>query len=166
MKRGVVLILSAFVFISCKSQKNILSAKKSEEAKPKAVTDNQVLKKYPAAVDYIERFKEVAVQEMNKYGIPASITLAQGLLESGNGNSSLARESNNHFGIKCADWKGKKTYKDDDAENELIALLEKHCGEEIAGYAANYWSIPKKAADRYEAGTWLNKLLATARLNC
>ena len=68
-----------------------------------------------ATLDYIERYKDIAMREMQEYKIPASITLAQGILESGNGNSELAKKSNNHFGIKChKDWKGKRTYHDDD----------------------------------------------------
>ena len=60
---------------------------------------------------------------MNSSGIPASITLAQGILESGNGNSSLAREANNHFGIKCtADWKGKSILKDDDQKDDCFRV--------------------------------------------
>lgn len=69
---------------------------------------------------YIENWKDVAIENMEKFGIPASITLAQGILESGDGNSSLARDANNHFGIKCHGWKGKKVYKDDDAKNECF----------------------------------------------
>ena len=58
---------------------------------------------------YFDRFKDMAIQEMNHSGVPASITLAQGALESGDGNSRLARQGNNHFGIKChQDWNGKK----------------------------------------------------------
>ena len=69
---------------------------------------------------YIEKWKNVAIENMEKFGIPASITLAQGILESGDGNSMLAREANNHFGIKCHGWKGKKVYKDDDKKNECF----------------------------------------------
>ena len=59
--------------------------------------------------EYFETYQEMAVHEMQRSGVPASITLAQGALESGDGNSSLAREANNHFGIKCHnDWTGKK----------------------------------------------------------
>lgn len=73
------------------------------------------------AEEYIGMWKEVAVRKMKEHGIPASITLAQGLLESGNGNSKLAREGNNHFGIKCTpDWTGGKTYHDDDAKGECF----------------------------------------------
>jgi hypothetical protein len=71
--------------------------------------------------DYISRFKEEAVKEMHIYGIPASITLAQGILESGDGNSPLAREANNHFGIKChKGWAGASYIQDDDAKNECF----------------------------------------------
>ena len=71
--------------------------------------------------EYIERYKSIAIEHMEYYGIPASITLAQGMLESGNGNSTLARESNNHFGIKChSDWQGEVVYHDDDAPGECF----------------------------------------------
>lgn len=76
-----------------------------------------------ATLDYIERYKDIAMREMQEYKIPASITLAQGILESGNGNSELAKKSNNHFGIKChKDWKGKRTYHDDDAKGECFRV--------------------------------------------
>ena len=71
--------------------------------------------------DYIKKYRELAVEEMKKYHIPASITLAQGLLESGAGQSTLARKSNNHFGIKCGgDWTGKTVSHDDDARGECF----------------------------------------------
>lgn len=74
---------------------------------------------------YIAQWSEIAVREMVQHGIPASITLAQGILESGNGNSDLARISNNHFGIKChGSWTGRKTYHDDDAEGECFRAYE------------------------------------------
>src|ERR1700744_500588 len=75
---------------------------------------------------YISRYKDIAVKEMNQYGIPASITLAQGLYESGSGNSELARFANNHFGIKCtSDWKGKGYYKDDDEHNDCFRVYDR-----------------------------------------
>lgn len=71
--------------------------------------------------EYIDTWKEVAVQQMLEQGIPASITMAQGILESGYGNSTLAVKANNHFGIKChSDWKGKKVYHDDDKKGECF----------------------------------------------
>jgi LysM repeat protein len=70
---------------------------------------------------YIERYSEIAVAEMYRSGVPASITLAQGLLESGYGRSELAVKSNNHFGIKCHNgWQGGKVYHDDDAKGECF----------------------------------------------
>jgi LysM repeat protein len=70
---------------------------------------------------YIETYADWAVAEMERSGIPASITLGQGILESGSGNSRLAREANNHFGIKChSDWDGDKIYHDDDASQECF----------------------------------------------
>lgn len=72
-------------------------------------------------LDYIEQYKAIAVQEMIDYKIPASITMAQGILESGAGNSELAKQSNNHFGIKChTDWTGEKVYYDDDEKGECF----------------------------------------------
>tara|TARA_B100000900_G_scaffold410039_1_gene427018 strand:- start:12959 stop:13825 length:867 start_codon:yes stop_codon:yes gene_type:complete len=71
--------------------------------------------------EYIFKYKDLAVAEMNQYGIPASITLSQGVLESGNGNSELARKAKNHFGIKChSSWEGKKVYHDDDEAQECF----------------------------------------------
>lgn len=91
------------LLVSCLLLTQLLSAQKQ--------TTNQ----------YIEKYNKIAVKEMNRVGIPASITLAQGILESGNGNSSLARKANNHFGIKChKDWKGESMYHDDDRPNECF----------------------------------------------
>lgn len=77
-------------------------------------------KKSPQDI-YIERYSELAIEEMYRSGVPASITLAQGLLESGYGLSELAVKANNHFGIKCHNtWTGKKAYHDDDAKGECF----------------------------------------------
>jgi hypothetical protein len=73
------------------------------------------------AQDYINAYKDIAVSEMKRTGIPASITLAQGMVESDFGRSSLAREANNHFGIKChEDWVGPYITKDDDSKDECF----------------------------------------------
>lgn len=75
--------------------------------------------------DYIDKYYAIAVRKMVEYKIPASITLAQGILESGNGNSKLAQNANNHFGIKChAGWTGKGYYMDDDTENECFRVYK------------------------------------------
>ena len=72
--------------------------------------------------DYISTYASLAMREMSRVGIPASITLAQGCLESDNGNSRLAVVANNHFGIKCHEWDGKKIYHDDDHRNECFRV--------------------------------------------
>lgn len=73
---------------------------------------------------YIARYAAIAVSEMYRTGVPASITLAQGLLESRYGLSSLAADGNNHFGIKCHDWTGKKQYADDDKKGECFRVYD------------------------------------------
>jgi len=99
MKQGIIsLLLFCFVVTELNAQK----AKMNRE-------------------DYIEAFSDLAIKEMERSGIPASITLAQGMLESDNGNSRLAVEANNHFGIKCHNgWNGKKIYHDDDHRKECF----------------------------------------------
>lgn len=76
---------------------------------------------FSARKAYIDEYSYIAISQMHTHKIPASITLAQGILESGAGHSFLARSSNNHFGIKCgSQWKGKTSYHDDDKKNECF----------------------------------------------
>jgi LysM repeat protein len=75
-------------------------------------------------VAYIDKYKDIAIEQMKKYRIPASITLAQALLESGAGRSELARNSNNHFGIKCHSWEGGRIYHDDDEAGECFRVYK------------------------------------------
>lgn len=88
------------------------------------LSGNLLMAQYPERMtrhEYFETYKEIAISEMERSGVPASITLAQGALESGDGNSRLARSGNNHFGIKCHnDWTGKKIFEDDDSKNECF----------------------------------------------
>ena len=78
-------------------------------------------RKIPSYEKYIKTYSALAVEQQRQYRIPASITLAQGLLESGAGQSDLARRSNNHFGIKChSDWRGGRVYHDDDLRGECF----------------------------------------------
>lgn len=88
-------------------------------------------------LDYVDQYSTIAVQEMDRTGIPASITLAQGIIESRYGQSGLAKNSNNHFGIKCkGDWTGGKYYhKDDDYVN---GKLVKSCFRTYKDPAASY----------------------------
>ena len=122
----IYLILFGVVVSSCATRKTSQSKStaKTSNSKPaeKTISGNTLINRYTAE-NYIERFKDIAVREMNSNGIPASITLAQGILESGNGNSSLAREANNHFGIKCtSEWKGKTILKDDDQKDDCFRV--------------------------------------------
>lgn len=86
---------------------------------------------------YIDKYKDLAVSEMLKYNIPASITLAQGLLESGAGMSELTRKGNNHFGIKCHDWLGATTYHDDDENRNVLERIVTHT--KVMRIIANSW---------------------------
>lgn len=91
-------------------------------------------------LEYINTYKGIAVEEMIKYKIPASITLAQGLLESGAGRSKLATRSHNHFGIKCgSSWRGKTVRHDDDARNECFRAYKnpKDSYEDHSKFLAN-----------------------------
>ncbi|TDQ09510.1 glucosaminidase domain-containing protein [Pedobacter metabolipauper] len=115
------LSIAVLFFSACKSRQYSRNNKQIEKAATKSNPDY----KSRTTLTYIEEFKAVAIQEMNTYGIPASITLAQGILESGSGNSSLARFANNHFGIKCtSDWKGKGYYKDDDKADDCFRVYK------------------------------------------
>ena len=73
---------------------------------------------------YVDQYKDLAIEQMLRYNIPASITLAQGLFESAAGRSELTRSGNNHFGIKCHGWTGRRTYHDDDARGECFRAYD------------------------------------------
>lgn len=122
MKKNLIFLAIAIAFFSsCKSRQYSRNNKQIEKAANK---ENPNFTAY-TTLSYIETFKGVAIEEMNKYGIPASITLAQGISESGSGNSTLAKYANNHFGIKCtSDWKGKAYYKDDDQSNDCFRVYK------------------------------------------
>ena len=122
MKKTTILFAVAIIFLSsCKSRQYSRNNKQIEK---QATKNNPNFTNY-TTLAYIDAFKAVAIEEMNAYGIPASITLAQGISESGSGNSSLAKYANNHFGIKCtSDWKGKAYYKDDDKNNDCFRVYK------------------------------------------
>jgi flagellum-specific peptidoglycan hydrolase FlgJ len=83
------------------------------------------LKAQPSVNLYIETWRNECILQMEKYGIPASITMAQGILESASGTSDLAIQAKNHFGIKCHnDWDGKKFFKDDDKKDECFRVYD------------------------------------------
>ncbi len=132
MKLDRVLLFCFIVFtvISCGSKKKVVTTKervqKEEPVKP-SIADNpsepstEQPNSYIYTIEeYIKEFAPIAQEEMRLYRIPASITLAQGILESGGGKGDLTRRANNHFGIKCHDWKGEKVYHDDDERGECF----------------------------------------------
>ena len=95
--------------------------------------------------EYIETYKDIAMREMREHKIPASITLAQGIIESGAGNSALAREAKNHFGIKChKEWKGKTYTMDDDEKNECFRVY-KNAEESFRDHSEFLTSRPRYA---------------------
>ena len=98
---------------------NKLPSVRQQQHVKKLEKGNKSLNKH--TLQYVKKYAPLAVLEMHKYNIPASVTLAQGILESGNGRSQLASKSNNHFGIKChTGWKGAKVYHDDDEKGECF----------------------------------------------
>ncbi len=100
-------------------KKEVIKTSKKVKTTPKPELVSNKEKIY----NYIEKFGPIARDEMKAFGVPASITLAQGILESGMGYGRLALKGNNHFGIKChSDWKGKRIYHDDDLKGECFRV--------------------------------------------
>ncbi len=136
MKLKYVLVLGMFIVlvVSCKSKKRVTQKtrraqeevviiQKEKRREIPAVKGNLAIKN--ATVAYIKKYKDVAMEEMRVFKIPASITLAQGILESSSGKSELTRRSNNHFGIKChKGWKGNRVYHDDDKKGECFRVYK------------------------------------------
>ncbi|MFC4633889.1 glucosaminidase domain-containing protein [Dokdonia ponticola] len=133
IRRIVFIFLLGCVLASCGSSKRTTTRKttpkkeRNERVTPRPTTETPkeeeiVVNPVPktGVEGYIEAYAGIAQEEMRQYGIPASITLAQGILESGAGNGELVQKANNHFGIKCHDWKGAKVYHDDDEKGECF----------------------------------------------
>jgi len=127
--------LSLLLLISCGSSRVVTSKKEGNKApQPKKVitttktvinSNQPVVNTAPKTITntvekYIYQYKNIAQFEMQQHGVPASITLAQGILESGAGSGDLTQRANNHFGIKCHNWKGEKVYHDDDKKQECF----------------------------------------------
>lgn len=133
MARGIIVIMASFFLVSCASKKVVYNsttkrtAKKIEKKSPKKAA--QKLEELDARTRmkvYVLQYADLAQKEMSKFGIPASITLAQGLLESQAGIGELAAKSNNHFGIKChKGWRGPRVTHDDDAKGECFRKYKK-----------------------------------------
>jgi flagellum-specific peptidoglycan hydrolase FlgJ len=135
MKKIVMLCFLAGFILSCGSKKIAVTKKTAKKQSTEHVVIrnetrngtgqveemvNGVEVKISSTDDYIAAFKPIAQEEMRLYGIPASITIAQGILESNSGKGRLSVEANNHFGIKCHEWTGDKIYHDDDASQECF----------------------------------------------
>lgn len=137
----VLLLITTLSFSGCKSKKKVVSSKKdprTEKVIPVPKTpeplqtvtfeDTTPLVEPPrnatyaeVVAIYIDNYSGIAMEEMTKYGIPASITIAQGILESGAGRGDLSIKANNHFGIKChKEWTGDRVYHDDDELQECF----------------------------------------------
>lgn len=135
-----LLFICSLLFIGCKSKKKAVSTSKNKNVRtekvqvkkpvetPKEVSSKTEIKPTPKNASYVEivgiyinNYSGIAKKEMVQYGIPASITLAQGILESGAGRADLSKKSNNHFGIKChKGWTGERVYHDDDELQECF----------------------------------------------
>lgn len=134
-----ILLICAVCFTSCKSKKTTTHHRKKHRTervvhKQKPVKNNNTAAAEPETVvvplnvpysnrvaNYINEFRGIAMEEMLQYGIPASITLSQGILESGAGAGELTLKAKNHFGIKChTGWEGDKVYHDDDERGECF----------------------------------------------
>lgn len=143
MRKIIVLLGIAMVLISCGGSKKAVISRtkktptkrttvlKAESDTKKVIPEKKSVSKTPSkrtaplsyqqrVQQYIDNFSEIAMSEMKTYGIPASITLAQGILESGAGNGELTRRAKNHFGIKCHKWTGDRVYHDDDRSQECF----------------------------------------------
>ena len=140
-KKAIKLIfICSLLLLSCKSKKKLATSSNKElskveriQKKPKIESSKVIINEtkikpipknasYTEVVSiYIDNYSEIAKEEMVQYGIPASITLAQGILESGAGRSALSKKSNNHFGIKChKGWTGQRVFHDDDELQECF----------------------------------------------
>ena len=136
LKYVFITLLTISLLASCKSKKTVSTYKyppKKETVKPEVnvveeevvITEEVKIPTINSTEEYILVFKDIAMVEMREYNIPASITLAQGILESASGNSKLTLRSNNHFGIKChKGWEGDSTLHDDDEDDECFRVYK------------------------------------------
>jgi flagellum-specific peptidoglycan hydrolase FlgJ len=133
MKKIALVFIIGLLIFGCGSRKSAIENKpetntetieKPDKVEAVVVEEVDVSKTNSPVINsttsYISTYKDIAMEEMRSYNIPASITLAQGILESGSGKGRLAVKANNHFGIKCHDWNGDKIYHDDDRSQECF----------------------------------------------
>lgn len=177
MKRILLILILCLTIVSCGSKKRIITKKKNEpqrtervvvktkvddsktqgETPSEIVVNPEVRKTYANSTEeYIANYSKIAQVEMRRYKIPASITLAQGILESASGQGRLAQEGNNHFGIKCHDWTGDKIYHDDDRTQECFRKY-KHAEESFEDHSVflanrtRYAGLFRHDEDDYES---------------
>lgn len=135
MKKLILLVCIALIMLSCGSKRKVVTKKRNSKQNTEVVAKPRQPSETPKATEnpnvkpssnlsatelYIQNYSAIAMDEMRSSKIPASITLAQGILESGAGKGRLSVEANNHFGIKCHGWKGEKIYHDDDKSQECF----------------------------------------------
>jgi flagellum-specific peptidoglycan hydrolase FlgJ len=137
MKKIFIVVFMMLLVFSCGTKKSVASKSSRHKPKTERVSRQSSSEKTEVIIApertrtasefsgtpteiYIQMYAPIAQNEMRLYGIPASITLAQGILESGSGKGRLSVEANNHFGIKCHEWTGAKIYHDDDASQECF----------------------------------------------
>lgn len=141
MRKFILLFCLTALLISCGSSRKATTSRKVTPSSRKSEVKKEVVRvdgskkeiKKPLATapykervqNYIYEYAGIAKNEMRTYGIPASITLAQGILESGAGYGELTGKANNHFGIKCHGWTGEKVYHDDDRSQECFRKYDK-----------------------------------------
>lgn len=140
MKFKYIIIVSFLTALSCGPKKGIVTKKKKTETKRTIVVKDTQEERQTDVIEkpviaekktrnsveiYLEQYAHIAKENMRNHKIPASITLAQGVLESGSGKGRLALKANNHFGIKCHGWKGAKIYHDDDRSQECFRKYKK-----------------------------------------
>jgi flagellum-specific peptidoglycan hydrolase FlgJ len=184
MKRILIILILGLMLVSCGSKKRIVTKKKNQPQRTERVviktkTDDpkiqaetssennvntEVRNTYANSTEaYIANYSDIAKVEMRRYKIPASITLAQGILESASGQGRLAVEGNNHFGIKCHDWTGDKIFHDDDKNQECFRKY-KHAEESFEDHSvflvkrSRYADLFKHDEDDYES--WAKGLRA------
>lgn len=163
MKRIAIILIFGCLALGCGSKKKattkrktpttkrVYTKTKTTEPKPTVTEEPKKTSKTPigsysnSIKTYIDHYSVIAKEEMRKHKIPASITLAQGILESGSGKGTLAVNANNHFGIKCHGWNGKKVYHDDDAKQECFRKYNhvKHSFEDHSDFLTSRYRYAK-----------------------
>ena len=160
MNRIIIFIFLGFLLTSCGSRRKVKDSPKPPKVvvkitKPSKLKPSKNTPIINNTLDYISYFKSAAINEMQLFDIPASITLAQGILESGSGKGRLAREANNHFGIKCHDWTGARIYHDDDKDQECFRKYSDPSQSfrdhsEFLAYRKRYATLFKLRKDDYK----------------